>query len=154
MLAANSAIEEADRRGCEAGLDRNLDGRISARSNLGKEIRRITEQNEAVLYMHKDRFNHYRELPRARWTSFAEVFSREHACFVGLVAWAIMASVLAVMVLVASPEDATMPLYGSGLVAALVAGAAWSIDRELAKQRARNITPFPPLVTIENAHAY
>ena len=63
-------IVNANNRAINAGVTRNQDGRYSARSKVGKEVRAIFERYEEPLNNLTQKFDKIRTLPLQRWTDF------------------------------------------------------------------------------------
>lgn len=160
LLQSQQAIDAANERGAQAGLDRNLDGRFSARSNLGKEIRNIEEHNEAIITRYWGDYEYYRDLPKSRWLEFRETFARERAFLASLCAWAVSAILLVggAFFLHSSggtlSEDGTMMLYVTAVLCALISLGVFLAYRSHAGKAARRITPMPQEVTLDNVNSY
>ena len=160
MLECQQAIGAANARGINAGLDRNLDGRFSARTNLGKEIRQIETRNEVIIAGHRDEYECYRDLPKLRWLQFRETFAREKAFLISLCAWAVSAILLIGGTYLTDSASGTHSevgksmLYGMTSVCALISLGVFFAYRSQAGQAAQRLTPVPPAVTMENVNTY
>lgn len=83
--------ESANKEANEKGLSRNKDGRISLRSNRGKQLRAIIESADERLPGLRSQLNHWQQLPVKRFKRFVNGFRQASALAAGLVAFALAA---------------------------------------------------------------
>lgn len=69
------------------GLSRNMDGTISNRSNLGKEINRKLSLNNSILSETLDDYFYLKELPQKKWKSFLKINSIYGGVFFSMLFW-------------------------------------------------------------------
>lgn len=84
ITKALNQINEANREANSSGIDRNIDGRISARSRKGKELIRIIEENERIYDYNIDDMKKLNELPVRNWSYYRRVFAIRSAAVIGL----------------------------------------------------------------------
>lgn len=87
LQECTNLIEDAERRGNEAGISRNMDGSFSARSNLGKEIRQIFSKYKPAKQKLTAQLNQLQHVPLERWKQFNSKASYYKAFCIGLPTW-------------------------------------------------------------------
>ncbi len=153
---------EADRR----GLSRNMDGTVSRRSNVGKELAAAEVRAEEALQAYKV----LEVLPLARWSELNKSYRRRNGFLFGAITWMGVATLLPVGYgqepLVASLESFWNLLntilsdhvdFGSTeahttflWLAPICSIAAFFLGRQFPSEPAAKVSPKPELVTVEN----
>ena len=79
----NLVNEKAD----SEGVSRNKDGSISLRSNLGKELMKVIDENNYLIYENQDRYLELNELPLNRWKQFLIIYVRKNTFLYTLIGY-------------------------------------------------------------------
>jgi len=122
----NKLIEDTNRKGDEAGISRNLDGSFSARSKLGKELRRALKKYESIkrdleyqLSRLRSQLEQLRMIPQERWSSyirewnaFNEYLRRTKAFKRAIISYVITLVCSAVIFGNTSLKEILLPYYG------------------------------------------
>lgn len=170
LTDANNAISDAKTTGRIKKVSINKDGSFSARSNLGKELRAIIEENEMIIGRYGDSFLDLVNLPQSRWKNFRNTFVGARSSFYGLFIWIILAAVAPLFFMgdyikgiytfynfpFMLLQESTIPentwqmmivVTGGSLLIAAIVGILSSFS-------AKKITPYPPRVTEGNLYDY
>jgi len=122
----NELIEDTNRRGDEAGVSRNLDGSFSARSKLGKELRKALEKYESMKRDLERQLSNLRfwlgqleRTPQERWNSYLKEWKtfNEYLRKAEAFKWAVISYVItlvcsAIVFGNTSPKEVFLPYYG------------------------------------------
>ncbi|MFZ4439529.1 MAG: hypothetical protein ACOYOS_13955 [Syntrophales bacterium] len=153
LILTQKYITKATDKGMKAGISLNMDGSFSARSNIGKEVRSIIEQNQPIRDQLSDLLDEIANGPINRWNEFNTYTQRAFTFFWTFCCWTI-AFAITVIVNYAKQkllnEAATQGLF----VAAGVALISFFIFSFVSRNKGSAYSPKPPVVSLENVDSY
>jgi len=159
LLEAIEKVQNAESLGLDSNISRNMDGRFSARSKLGREIRNIIDQLTPQIDQWSQTYRELSNLPRLRWAKFAFTLSRAKSFQYGLGGWILLILVsvgfrnqLSQMSFLQETPDL---LY---LVISLIGAIGGTFCYMFGKVHGKNIvgkvSPCPPEVALNNVDCY
>lgn len=175
-----SKIIDARHKGREQQVSINLDGRFSAKSELGKELQRIIDKNTTIQNSANNSLNSLSSKPQKKWNEFSKVYGKVIAFFIASFSY-LMTSIVVSQIeyfnislkkilgfgyyiyLGLNEEKIEMFkyfekghfIYGMILITVISYGVYHLCKSDkIANYFANKISPEPPIVELENLEKY
>lgn len=167
-------IKKANKIGEEEDISINMDGRFSRRSRLGKQLRRLIEENEDKAQTYQYTSTRIARLPLERWNDFAALKKNFKAHILALFFW-LLGVFGAIQFLITEKiirldgdyfdinrwisslnanDNALILVYLSLLFALLISGIGYFLGLWRGAVNAQNLSPEPPIVSMDNVLLY
>jgi hypothetical protein len=144
-------INDAEQRGNDEGISRNMDGTFSCRSNLGKEIHQIFGKYKPLKNTLTQQLQQLRQQPLAEWKKFNSIAHNLRAHLIGLFVFLIAMGCFAItMAKYDLGENAIFLAMGIFVISTLIFLIAKYIPSEVGTK----YSPKPPLVTLKNVQMH
>lgn len=87
LTKAQEQISLANEQANSEGVSRNMDGSISLRSNRGKELSKIINDNSYIIYENNDNYDNLVNLPKERFNKYSSITVRKKAFLYSLISY-------------------------------------------------------------------
>ncbi|MGE0561100.1 MAG: hypothetical protein AB7O47_04745 [Flavobacteriales bacterium] len=87
LTKAQEQISLANEQADSEGLSRNMDGSISLRSNRGKELSKVINENSYIIYENNDKYHYLVSLPNERFNKYSSISIRKNAFLYSLISY-------------------------------------------------------------------
>lgn len=87
LVKAQEQISLANEQADSEGVSRNMDGSISLRSNRGKELSKIINDNSYIIYENNDKYDYFVNLPNERFNKYSSITVRKNAFLYSLISY-------------------------------------------------------------------
>lgn len=177
LSAALGQLNAAKQQGLDAGVSVNKDGRFTARSQLGKELRQRVETLEPKVNELTRRYYRLRDMPKEQWDSVVVATKRVKSFEWAMMLW-VNGFVISMYFMlkeiglninalgfsqehldviiksIQSSENGWLYLIGGLASAAFLGGVGYLVGGWRGAKNGSNLSPEPPEVTPENCFQY